>query len=79
MMIRKREKPKAMYDALTTVYSLVYRGNASPYSRKWRVEDCGDAFGKENELAHLFVEVMKQDKSFCELNYQLPFVSIAVD
>jgi hypothetical protein len=60
--VRKREKPKAMYEALTTAYSLVYSGAKSPYSKRWSVKDYLGDFGNDMELSQLFVEVMIYDK-----------------
>ncbi|KAE9367967.1 hypothetical protein N431DRAFT_514601 [Stipitochalara longipes BDJ] len=65
---RRREKSKAMYEALTTGYSLVYRGAKSPYSKKWKMEGCGDALENDNELSNLFLEVVKYDRQYCEEN-----------
>jgi hypothetical protein len=60
------EKPKAMYAALATAYSLVYSGARSPYSNKWKAKNYRGAFGNNRELSKLFVEVMKYDKNFCK-------------
>lgn len=65
---RRREKSQAMYEALTTSYSLVYRGAASPYSPEWRVEDHRDAFGNDDDLADLFLKLTLEDKRFCGSN-----------
>jgi hypothetical protein len=43
-----------MYEAITTSYSLVYRGAASRYSPEWRVDDHLDAFGADKVLAVFF-------------------------
>jgi hypothetical protein len=64
-MNRRREKFKAMYEAVTTAHSLVYSGAKSPFSSKWRVEDHLD-FGNNIELSQLFREVIDRDKKFCK-------------
>jgi len=69
-IIHKREKSKAMYDVLTTAYSLVYRGTRSPYSTKWKskdyLEDHPGVLGNNRELSDLFREVVRYDKQYCK-------------
>ena len=72
---RRREKLKAMYAAITTAYSLVYRGKASPYSAEWRTEDHRDAFGRDEGLAELFLQLTVEDKRFCGW---ISFVNICI-
>jgi hypothetical protein len=69
-IIHRIEKSKAMYDALTTAYSLVYRGTRSPYSTKWKskdyLEDHPGILGNNRELYDLFHEVVRYDKQYCK-------------
>jgi hypothetical protein len=66
-LIQRIEKPKAMYDALTTGYSIVYRGSSSPLSTQWRMEDHHDAFGKDKRLETLFEKLIIEEKDFSVL------------
>jgi hypothetical protein len=63
---RKLEKPKAMYEALSTAYSLVYRGAKSPFSEKWSLEDHLVALGNNEELGCLLHEVVEYDRRYCK-------------
>jgi hypothetical protein len=65
-MLQKAEKPKAMYEALTTAYSLIYSGAKNAFSIEWRAEDCLGAFGNDRELSNLFVKVMNYDREYCK-------------
>jgi hypothetical protein len=73
---RKREKAKAMYEAVTTAYSLIYSGAKSPYSSEWRVEDHLGAFGDSKKLSQLFCEVIHYDKEFCKPNTSREFLLV---
>ena len=55
-----------MYEVLSMGYSLIYIGAKSPYSRKWRVEDCLDAFRNNKELSDHFLEVVRHDRLYCK-------------
>lgn len=63
---RRREKQKAMYEAMTTGYSLVYRGTVSPYSPAWCIERHLHSFHGYDHLKHTFLHLKDVDKKFCE-------------
>jgi hypothetical protein len=63
----RKEKHKAMYEALTTAYSMVYSKSSSPYSPEWCLEDHRKALGNNEHLIDLLKEVMITERNFCEL------------
>ncbi|CZR56174.1 uncharacterized protein PAC_06062 [Phialocephala subalpina] len=65
---RRREKQKVMYEAMTTGYSLVYRGSASPYSPHWRIKDHMGTFGRNKALASTFLQLKNEEERFYEEN-----------
>jgi hypothetical protein len=62
----RRKKSLAMYEALSTAYSLIYRGAKSPFSKKWSLDDHLGAFGNDRKLSDLFLEVVKNEREFCK-------------
>jgi hypothetical protein len=62
----RKEKSKAMYEALTTGYSMVYRGQSSPYSPEWRLEDHREALGNNKDLIESFKKITIAEKDFCK-------------
>lgn len=62
----RKQKSLAMYEALSTAYSLVYRGAKSPFSKKWSLHDHLGAFGNDRKLSGLFLEVVEYDREICK-------------
>ncbi|PVH69845.1 hypothetical protein DL98DRAFT_521961 [Cadophora sp. DSE1049] len=60
--IQRIEKSKAMYEALTTGYSMVYRGTTSPYSPEWRLEEHYQAFYNDENLAMIFLKIIREER-----------------
>jgi hypothetical protein len=65
--IQRMEKSKAMYEALTTGYSMVYRGTTSPYSPGWRLEEHYQAFHNDENLAMIFLKIIREERKKCKL------------
>jgi len=65
---RRRDKHKAMYDALTTAYSLIYSGSKSPHSKNWKEKDNLSFLGDNFELKDLFIGVRDHDRRCIEEN-----------
>ena len=65
--IQRIEKSKAMYEALTTGCSMVYRGTTSPYSPQWRLEEHYQAFHNDENLAMIFLKIIREERKKCKL------------
>ena len=68
MVIKSKiEKSKAMYELLSTAYSITYRGANSPYrEKKWRLEDHAGALGHNEDLSNMFLEVVAYERQYCK-------------